>query len=50
MVSTAEQIFNVFEKKIPKYYKSDVIRQSQVQMAIDIAAFLHTNVLLALLS
>lgn len=38
--SKAEKIFSVFEKKIPEYYGTDKIRMSQVQMAMDIAAFL----------
>ncbi|MFA1819606.1 ATP-dependent DNA helicase [Virgibacillus oceani] len=38
-----EQIFNYFEKKIPVYYKSDSIRTSQVQMAMDIADFVQKD-------
>ncbi|MGG2075681.1 ATP-dependent DNA helicase [Lysinibacillus irui] len=43
MESKAEKIFNVFENKIPEYYKTEIIRTSQVQMAMDIAAFLDSN-------
>ncbi|MGY4111343.1 ATP-dependent DNA helicase [Aeribacillus sp. SP014] len=39
----AERIFNIFEKKIPKHYNSETIRLSQVQMAMDIAAFLDNK-------
>jgi ATP-dependent DNA helicase DinG len=41
--SKAERIFNIFEKEIPKYYKSETIRLSQVQMTMDIAAFLDNK-------
>ncbi|MED1488367.1 ATP-dependent DNA helicase [Bacillus smithii] len=43
MESKAEKIFNIFENEIPKYYKTAIIRMSQVQMAMDIAAFLDNN-------
>lgn len=43
MKSTAKKLFNIFEEEIPKHYETKVIRTSQVQMAIDIAAFLDTN-------
>lgn len=36
-------LLEVFEQKLPDYYKTDSIRQSQVQMAFDIAAFLHKD-------
>lgn len=41
--SKAEKIFNIFENIIPEYYHSETIRKSQVQMAIDISAFLDKN-------
>ena len=37
--SKAEKIFTIFENEIPKYYKTEAIRISQVQMATDIATF-----------
>ncbi|MFG3613332.1 ATP-dependent DNA helicase [Rummeliibacillus stabekisii] len=40
MKSVAENIFSILEKKLPEHYKTEVIRTSQVQMAMDIAAFL----------
>ncbi len=43
MESTAKKIFSIFEKKIPENYETEVIRTSQVQMAMDIAAFLNSN-------
>lgn len=42
MKSTAEKIFSIFEEKIPEHYDTDVIRTSQVQMGIEIAAFLDS--------
>lgn len=41
--SKAERILNIFENKIPEYYKTDTIRMSQVQMAMEISAFLDKN-------
>lgn len=41
--SKAEKIFDIFEEKIPEYYKTNAIRSSQVQMAMDIAAFLDNS-------
>lgn len=43
MESIAETLLNVFEEKIPNYYQTEIIRTSQVQMAMDIAAFLDKN-------
>ena len=43
MESKAKRIFDIFENKIPEYYESDTIRMSQVQMAMDIAAFLDNK-------
>lgn len=43
MESKAKKIFDIFENKIPEYYESDTIRMSQVQMAMDIAAFLDNK-------
>ena len=43
MESKAEKIFNIFEDEIPKYYETDTIRKSQIQMAMDIAAFLDSK-------
>ncbi|MGE7694969.1 ATP-dependent DNA helicase [Lysinibacillus sp. NPDC094177] len=40
MESVADKIFSILEEKIPEHYETEVIRTSQVQMAIDIAAFL----------
>lgn len=39
----AEEIFNIFENKIPENYNTEIIRTSQVQMAMDIAAFLDNK-------
>jgi len=41
--SKAEKIFNIFENKIPENYNTEIIRTSQVQMAMDIAAFLDNK-------
>lgn len=41
--SKAEKLFNIFEKEIPEYYETSTIRMSQVQMAMDIAAFLDNK-------
>lgn len=43
LLSKAEKIFNIFEEKITEYYKTDAIRYSQVQMAMDVAAFLDKS-------
>ncbi|PEU46911.1 hypothetical protein CN387_03385 [Bacillus cereus] len=43
MKSTADVILNIFEEKLPEIYKTNKVRQSQVQMALDIAEFLDTN-------
>lgn len=43
MKTKAEKIFDFFEDRLPAYYNTDVIRPSQVQMAMDIAAFLNTE-------
>lgn len=40
-MSKADTIFRMFEKELPKYYKTADIRLSQVQMAFDIADFLE---------
>lgn len=36
----AEKLFDIFENKLLEYYKTKTVRASQVQMAMDIAAFL----------
>lgn len=41
IVTKADYIFEVFEKKLPNEYKSSVVRGSQVQMAMDILDFLQ---------
>jgi len=38
-----QNVFEFFENVLPKYYGSKEIRNSQVQMAIDIAAVLSTR-------
>lgn len=43
MRSKADIILNIFEEKLPEIYKTNKVRQSQVQMALDIAEFLDTN-------
>lgn len=43
MESRAEKIFNIYENKIPEYYTTSIIRKSQVQMTMDIAAFLDNK-------
>ncbi|MGG5788045.1 ATP-dependent DNA helicase [Bacillus pretiosus] len=43
MKSKADVILSIFEEKLPKIYKTNKIRQSQVQMALDIAEFLDTD-------
>lgn len=43
MRSTADVILNIFEEKLPEIYKTNKVRQSQVQMALDIAEFLDTD-------
>lgn len=43
MESVAQKLFSIFEDEIPKHYKTEIIRKSQVQMAIDIATFLESN-------
>ncbi|MDP7979707.1 ATP-dependent DNA helicase [Bacillus sp. WLY-B-L8] len=39
----ADSIFQIFEEEIPKHYDTNVIRTSQVQMALDIGDFLESN-------
>ncbi|ALS09954.1 hypothetical protein ABE82_26430 (plasmid) [Paenibacillus peoriae] len=39
--SREQMILNIFENVLPSYYNTDKIRTSQVQMAIDVAAFLE---------
>lgn len=41
--SKAEKLFDIFENQIPENYNTEIIRTSQVQMAMDIAAFLDNN-------
>ena len=43
MRSKADVILNIFEEKLTEIYKTNKVRQSQVQMALDIAEFLDTN-------
>lgn len=43
IVTKADKIFNIFEAKLPAYYKTNDIRLSQVQMAFDIAEFLENE-------
>lgn len=43
MRSKADIILNIFEEKLTEIYKTNKVRQSQVQMALDIAEFLDTN-------
>jgi len=39
-----EKILNIFEDKIPEYFDhKKSVRSSQVQMALDIAEFLHSS-------
>lgn len=38
-----EEMFSIFEDKLAEHYQSKHIRTSQVQMAMDIAAFLHPS-------
>ncbi|MGE7878516.1 ATP-dependent DNA helicase [Peribacillus muralis] len=44
MKSKADILFDLFENKLPKYYGVSTIRESQVQMAFDIAEFLQPTV------
>jgi ATP-dependent DNA helicase DinG len=42
MIEVREKLLlDVFEIKLPQYYSSNEIRTSQVQMAVDVAEFLH---------
>ncbi|MFV8521680.1 hypothetical protein [Bacillus sp. SBS7] len=43
MKSKADIILTIFEDKLTEIYKTNKVRQSQVQMALDIAKFLDTN-------
>ncbi|HDR7719180.1 MULTISPECIES: hypothetical protein [Bacillus] len=43
MKSKADIILTIFEDKLTEIYKTNKVRQSQVQMALDIAEFLDTN-------
>ncbi|WP_044783215.1 ATP-dependent DNA helicase [Bacillus thuringiensis] len=43
MNSKADVILDIFEEKLPKYYDTNVIRASQVQMALDIGEFLESS-------
>lgn len=43
MTSKSKRLFEIFEEKIPKYYKTNTIRKSQVQMAFDIAEFIQQS-------
>lgn len=40
--SRVELLLDIFERQLPEEYNSKDIRTSQVQMAIDVAEFLHT--------
>lgn len=41
--SREEKLLSVFETEIPKLYNTSHVRTSQVQMAVDIAEFLHPS-------
>jgi len=44
MASSREDLLlEIFEKKIPDFYDTSEVRTTQIQMAIDVAAFLHAR-------
>ncbi|MGC6586130.1 ATP-dependent DNA helicase [Paenibacillus sp. Dod16] len=40
-ITRKDKIMDLFEKTIPKHYKTKEVRTRQVQMAMEVAAFLH---------
>lgn len=43
MTSKSDILFDLFENKIPNHYQTTTIRESQVQMAFDIAEFIEIS-------
>ncbi|MDG0809448.1 ATP-dependent DNA helicase [Cohnella rhizosphaerae] len=41
--SRESQLLNIFENRLPEFYNTKDIRTNQVQMAVDIATFLHPS-------